>query len=206
MREVIDGCGDGCQLVEDVAVPLGSGAGVGRPRRGARGGPHRGRGQRRGQGQGVVAWIDGLWRHPAESGTGAGGAGACLTTATAAPCRLWWPLFLVEPRPQQAPGGGASAATRPMTSASPGVCLRPMCGRCPRGEAGRVRTADVDFGLVLLADILDLMALKPATVELVVTGRHAPSELIAAADLVTEMRPLKHYSEAGVPARRGIEF
>ena len=62
------------------------------------------------------------------------------------------------------------------------------------------------FDLVSLGDILDLMASKPAAVELVVTGRHAPQELIAAADLVTEMRPLKHYSEAGVPARRGIEF
>ena len=62
------------------------------------------------------------------------------------------------------------------------------------------------FDLLPLADILDLMASKPATVELVVTGRHAPRELIAAADLVTEMRPLRHYSDAGVPARRGIEF
>jgi cob(I)alamin adenosyltransferase len=62
------------------------------------------------------------------------------------------------------------------------------------------------FGLVPLKDILDLMASKPETVELVVTGRHAPEEIIAAADLVTEMRPLKHYSDMGVPARRGIEF
>ncbi len=64
----------------------------------------------------------------------------------------------------------------------------------------------VYFGLVLLADVLELMASKPAAVELVMTGRHAPSELVAAADLVTEMRPLKHYSDAGVQARRGIEF
>ena len=42
--------------------------------------------------------------------------------------------------------------------------------------------------------------------ELVITGRRAPEELIAAADLVTEMRPLKHYYDAGVPARPGIEF
>jgi cob(I)alamin adenosyltransferase len=40
----------------------------------------------------------------------------------------------------------------------------------------------------------------------VITGRRAPEELIAAADLVTEMRPLKHYYDAGVQARRGIEF
>ncbi len=50
------------------------------------------------------------------------------------------------------------------------------------------------------------MATKPDDVELVMTGRHAPDELVAAADLVTEMRPLKHYSDVGVEARRGIEF
>ncbi len=47
---------------------------------------------------------------------------------------------------------------------------------------------------------------KPAAVELVMTGRRAPEEAIAAADLVTEMRPLKHYFDAGVPARPGIEY
>ncbi len=54
--------------------------------------------------------------------------------------------------------------------------------------------------------VLALMALKPAAVELVITGRRAPDELIAAADLATEMRPLKHYYDAGVQARPGIEF
>jgi len=39
----------------------------------------------------------------------------------------------------------------------------------------------------------------------VFTGRYAPPELIAAADLVTEMREVKHYSKAGVAARAGIE-
>jgi cob(I)alamin adenosyltransferase len=64
----------------------------------------------------------------------------------------------------------------------------------------------VSFELVRLADVLDLMAAKPAAVELVMTGRRAPDALIAAADLVTEMRPLKHYYDAGVPARPGIEY
>ena len=54
--------------------------------------------------------------------------------------------------------------------------------------------------------VLALIALKPAAVELVITGRRAPDELIAAADLATEMRPLKHYYDAGVQARPGIEF
>ena len=62
------------------------------------------------------------------------------------------------------------------------------------------------FELVPLDSVLALMALKPAAVELVITGRRAPEELVAAADLVTEMRPLKHYYDAGVKARPGIEY
>ncbi len=42
--------------------------------------------------------------------------------------------------------------------------------------------------------------------ELVVTGRGASGTLMAVADLVTEMREVKHYYEEGVIARRGIEF
>jgi cob(I)alamin adenosyltransferase len=55
-------------------------------------------------------------------------------------------------------------------------------------------------------DVLALLAARPAGVELVVTGRRAPQELVDAADLVTEMRPVKHYYDAGVQARPGIEF
>jgi len=62
------------------------------------------------------------------------------------------------------------------------------------------------FGLVSLDSVLAIVASRPAAVELVMTGRHAPPQIIAAADLVTEMRPLKHYSDAGVKARSGIEF
>ena len=64
----------------------------------------------------------------------------------------------------------------------------------------------VFFELVPMDDVLTMIAAKPSAVELVMTGRRAPEELVAAADLVTEMRPLKHYSDAGVKARPGIEF
>lgn len=64
----------------------------------------------------------------------------------------------------------------------------------------------VFFELVPLQSVLDLIRAKPRAVELIVTGRRAPEELIAAADLATEMRPLKHYYDAGVQARAGIEF
>ena len=62
------------------------------------------------------------------------------------------------------------------------------------------------FELVPLQSVLDLVAAKPEKVELVITGRRAPEELVAAADLATEMRPLKHYFDAGVQARPGIEY
>jgi cob(I)alamin adenosyltransferase len=61
------------------------------------------------------------------------------------------------------------------------------------------------FGLVTVDDVLALLARRPATVELVLTGRNADERLIAAADLVTEMREIKHYYRAGVPSRVGIE-
>lgn len=61
------------------------------------------------------------------------------------------------------------------------------------------------YQLIPIADVLDLIATKPAQMELVITGRYAPEEVIAAADLVTEMKEIKHYYQQGVQARRGIE-
>ncbi len=61
------------------------------------------------------------------------------------------------------------------------------------------------YGLVTVDDVLDLMKSKPATVELVLTGRNADKRLIKAADLVTEMKEVKHYYKTGLPARVGIE-
>jgi len=63
----------------------------------------------------------------------------------------------------------------------------------------------VSFGLIDVEDLLALMAKRPAAVELVLTGRNADERVVAAADLVTEMREVKHYYKAGVPARIGIE-
>jgi len=61
------------------------------------------------------------------------------------------------------------------------------------------------FELLSVKDMLDIIASKPDGVELVFTGRYAPPEVIEAADLVTEMKEVKHYYEAGVQARDGIE-
>jgi cob(I)alamin adenosyltransferase len=64
----------------------------------------------------------------------------------------------------------------------------------------------VKAGLVTLEQVLELVAAKPPDVHLVLTGRGAPQELIDVADLVTEMRPIKHPYEAGIMAQRGVEF
>lgn len=69
-------------------------------------------------------------------------------------------------------------------------------------EEGNVAAA---CGLFPVDEILDLMAGKPENVELVITGRSADPRVIEKADLVTEMKAVKHYYEAGVPARVGIE-
>jgi cob(I)alamin adenosyltransferase len=61
------------------------------------------------------------------------------------------------------------------------------------------------FGLVSTKEILSLITDRPAHVELVMTGRRAPAEIVREADLVTEMLEIKHYYTSGVQARKGIE-
>ena len=61
------------------------------------------------------------------------------------------------------------------------------------------------LGLLDAADLIRLIEKRPEGVELVLTGRGALPEVIERADLVTEMREIKHYYQAGVRARKGIE-
>ncbi|MGB6410181.1 MAG: cob(I)yrinic acid a,c-diamide adenosyltransferase [Candidatus Deferrimicrobiaceae bacterium] len=63
----------------------------------------------------------------------------------------------------------------------------------------------VDFGLLPVSEVLDLLRRKPDGMEIVLTGRGAPEEIIAVADLVTEMKEIKHYYNKGLDARIGIE-
>jgi cob(I)alamin adenosyltransferase len=60
-------------------------------------------------------------------------------------------------------------------------------------------------GLLSLGDLMDIIERRGGT-EVVLTGRAAPAALVERADLVTEARPVKHYMDAGVKARKGIEF
>ena len=64
----------------------------------------------------------------------------------------------------------------------------------------------VDYGLVDVADVLALIRDKPAPVHLVLTGRNARPEVVDAADLVTEMREIKHPFQKGIKAQKGVEF
>jgi cob(I)alamin adenosyltransferase len=63
----------------------------------------------------------------------------------------------------------------------------------------------VSHGLVTVEEVVRLIRDKGKRVELVLTGRNAAPEIVEEADLVTEMREVKHYYKAGVAARIGIE-
>lgn len=62
------------------------------------------------------------------------------------------------------------------------------------------------FGLVSAEEVLALLAVRPPRVHLVLTGRNALAELIERADLVTEMKEIKHPHKQGIKAQAGVEF
>ena len=63
----------------------------------------------------------------------------------------------------------------------------------------------VDYGMIPLQEVRELIRLKAPHTELVLTGRNAHPDIVALADLVTEMREVKHYYNSGQHARTGIE-
>lgn len=62
------------------------------------------------------------------------------------------------------------------------------------------------YDLFAPGELIPILRGRPPGTEIVLTGRYAKDEIIEIADLVTEMREIKHYYNAGVPARKGIEF
>lgn len=64
----------------------------------------------------------------------------------------------------------------------------------------------VDLELVPLADVLDVLSERPSEVTMVLTGNRATKEVIDAADLVTEMKEIKHPFKKGIRAKQGIDF
>lgn len=129
---------------------------------------------------------------------------------------------------------GTYSEIKALTARFPEVCVKQfghgrfICGK-PTAEAmvaaarglGKVRDAVVSgrydlviadelmtaiaVGLLAAEDAISLIDAKPPAMELVLTGRGAPREVIVRADLVTEMRAVKHYFANGVKARVGIE-
>ena len=61
------------------------------------------------------------------------------------------------------------------------------------------------FKLIRTEELIEFIKIKPQNVELILTGRYCPEELIKLADLVTEMKEVKHYYQKGITSRRGIE-
>lgn len=60
--------------------------------------------------------------------------------------------------------------------------------------------------LISVEEVVSLIKNKPSHVELILTGRNAPHEIVTLADLVTEMKEIKHPYSQGVPPRKGIEY
>lgn len=61
------------------------------------------------------------------------------------------------------------------------------------------------FKLITTENLIEFIKSKPENIELILTGRYCPEELIELADLVTEMKEVKHYYQKGITSRRGIE-
>ena len=64
----------------------------------------------------------------------------------------------------------------------------------------------VQLGLLQLADVLKILQNRPKHLSLILTGNHAREEIIMLADLVTEMKEIKHPYKKGIKAKRGIDF
>ena len=64
----------------------------------------------------------------------------------------------------------------------------------------------IQLELLKLNDVIDMIKSKPADLDLVLTGNHATKEIIELADLVTEMKEIKHPFKSGIKAKKGIDF
>ena len=62
------------------------------------------------------------------------------------------------------------------------------------------------YRLIGVNEVIDVLGKKPREMEVVLTGRYAPQELIDIADLVTEMKEIKHYYNQGIEARKAIAY
>jgi cob(I)alamin adenosyltransferase len=89
-------------------------------------------------------------------------------------------------------------------------CWALCCERIESGEYDIVVldeiTYPINYGWIDLADVIDVLSKRPDDLHVVLTGRDAPQGLIDYADLVTEMRELKHPFQDGIKAQPGVDF
>jgi cob(I)alamin adenosyltransferase len=64
----------------------------------------------------------------------------------------------------------------------------------------------IDLGFIDINEVIEVLKNKPEEMEIVLTGRNAKPEIIEIAHLVSEIKPVKHYWDTGVVARKGIEY
>ncbi len=64
----------------------------------------------------------------------------------------------------------------------------------------------IDYGLLPLEEVLSFLRSCPREVEVICTGRYAPPQLVEMADMVSEVREVKHHYQQGVQMRKGIEY
>lgn len=67
-------------------------------------------------------------------------------------------------------------------------------------------TYPINWGWVDIDEVIDVLKRRPSKVNVIITGRDAPQEIVEVADTVTEMRKIKHAYDKGVMARRGIDY
>ena len=64
----------------------------------------------------------------------------------------------------------------------------------------------INLGVIKLEDVMKIVQNRPKNVSLILTGNHACEEIISLADLVTEMKEIKHPYKKGIKAKKGIDF
>lgn len=100
---------------------------------------------------------------------------------------------------------GVSGAERAAAEAGMAAVKNAMAGGIYRIVVLDEINTLLHFKIVAVEPVLQLLADKPEELELVLTGRYAPAEILARADLITEMLETRHYYQENVPARTGIE-
>ena len=133
------------------------------------------------------------------------------STGEVAAASAFDPSFRIVPAGEGFVGLGGHDESDHASSAEAAVKALRFARQCMASEAYDVLILDeincaTSLGLVAAEDVLRMIQAKPERVELVLTGRGADPRILEVADLVTEMREIKHPFRKGIAARKGIEF